>query len=246
MRAQGVRDLLGGDEQVERAVRLRHRIAQSDRGACHVSAPDVQCPGDAVQRGEHRRIRPTGFQPLGDVGEFVLMAFPRIFEAMRDGGREAGGRAVGPDRVDGVGIYRDQLRALRLQRRPCFRHPVAGVQPRIIADTRACLRFRSEPVCGLGRGEVAIGVERAIHLIAHLQRVAPVGEDRRRFGEHHRTARRSAEAGQPGEALGIAADIFAHVLVGQRDDEAVELPGGEFGAQGGKAVGGSHSHKSLP
>ena len=43
--------------------------------------------------------------------------------------------------------------------------------------------------------------------------------------------------GQPGQPLGIAADIFAHMLVGQRHDEAVEAVGLQLLAEGGEAVG---------
>ena len=50
-------------------------------------------------------------------------------------------------------------------------------------------------------------------------------------------AGRAAEAGQPAEALRVAADIFAHVLVGERDDETVEIRAGELRAEGGEAVG---------
>src|SRR5690606_26481283 len=46
------------------------------------------------------------------------------------------------------------------------------------------------------------------------------------------------------EALGIGADIFAHMLVADRDHEAVETPRRQFGAQAGEAVavrGGGHA-----
>ena len=39
------------------------------------------------------------------------------------------------------------------------------------------------------------------------------------------------------QPLGIGADIFAHMLVGQRHDEAVEAIGLELLAKRGKAVG---------
>ena len=85
----------------------------------------------------------------------------------------------------------------------------------------------------------------AVDLVAHLQRVAPVDEDRRLLGQHHRRARRALEAGQPGEPLRVAADIFAHMLVGQRHDEAVEPVGLQLLAQRGEAgfIGG---HMAFP
>jgi hypothetical protein len=55
--------------------------------------------------------------------------------------------------------------------------------------------------------------------------------------EHHRAAGAALEAGQPGEALGIGADIFGHMLVGERHDEAVEPVALQLLAKGGEAVG---------
>src|SRR3546814_10900437 len=52
--------------------------------------------------------------------------------------------------------------------------------------------------------------------------IAPVGEDRGLFGHHHRAARRAFKAGEPRQPLRIGADIFAHMLVGERHHEAIE------------------------
>ena len=65
----------------------------------------------------------------------------------------------------------------------------------------------------------------AVDLGADLEGVAAVDEDRRFGRQHDRRAGRALEAGQPGKALGVGADIFAHMLVGQRHDEAVEPVG---------------------
>src|SRR5690606_3844636 len=67
-------------------------------------------------------------------------------------------------------------------------------------------------------------------LIAHLHRITAVDENRSLFGQHRRGSGRAAETGQPRHALCIVADIFAHMLVADRPDEAVEAAGGEFGA----------------
>jgi hypothetical protein len=88
-------------------------------------------------------------------------------------------------------------------------------------------RLRNRLVTPLGRGD----------LLAHLKRVAAVDKDRRLFGKHDRGAGRALETGQPRQALRIAPDIFAHMLVGEGDDEAVELFGFELLAECLQAVG---------
>ena len=70
-----------------------------------------------------------------------------------------------------------------------------------------------------------------VHLLADLQRVAAVDEDRRLVGEHDGRAGRAGEAGQPGEPLGRFRHIFALVLVGARHDEAVERQLLQLGAE---------------
>src|SRR3546814_21180524 len=52
--------------------------------------------------------------------------------------------------------------------------------------------------------------------------IAPVCEDRGLFGHHHRAARRAFKAGEPRQPLRKGADIFAHMLVGERHHEAIE------------------------
>ena len=110
----------------------------------------------------------------------------------------------------------------------------------------------AEPLGDRGRRHVLVGVEPPVDLVAHLQRVAPVDEHSgrglaRRVGQHHGGAGRAAEAGQPGEPLGIAADVLAHVLVRERDDEAVEPARLQFAAQGIEAgFVGVHQHGCGP
>ena len=86
----------------------------------------------------------------------------------------------------------------------------------------------------------------AVDLLADLQSVAAVDEDRRLFGQHDRRSGRALKAGQPRQPLRIAADIFAHMLVGQRNDEAVEPVGLELLAKGLEAIGvGGHALTPL-
>ena len=79
--------------------------------------------------------------------------------------------------------------------------------------------------------------DRHVHLVAHLQGVAPVDEDRGLVFQHDGHARGPAEAGEPFQALGVRRHIFALVLVGTGNDEAVEPPARHFRAQPGHARG---------
>ena len=111
------------------------------------------------------------------------------------------------------------------------------MEPGVFADTGAVRGWAGEPFGHAGLGDADELPVAAVHLLAHLQGIAPVGEDRGLLGQHRRGARRALEAGEPRQPLRIGADIFAHMLVGQRDDEAVESLAGELVAQGGEAGG---------
>ena len=100
-----------------------------------------------------------------------------------------------------------------------------SVQPWIVTDARTFWGVVLEPFRRARFRHRLIAPLRGAHLLANLQSVAPVNEDRRFLRKYDRRSRGAFEAGQPGEPLSIASDIFAHMLVGERDDEAVELAG---------------------
>jgi hypothetical protein len=105
----------------------------------------------------------------------------------------------------------------------------------------------AQPFGDAGFRHRLVGPVAAVDLVADLEGVAAVGEDRRFLRKHRRGAGRALEAGQPGEALGVAADIFAHMLVGERHDEAVEAIGLQLFAQCLQAVFvARHIGLSLP
>ena len=80
----------------------------------------------------------------------------------------------------------------------------------------------------------------AIDLFANLQRITPIGEDRGFLGKHNRATRRPAKACEPPQTLRIFADIFAHMLIANRHDKAVQTVCFQLFAQCGKAgfIGG--------
>ncbi len=119
-------------------------------------------------------------------------------------------------------------------RRPL--HPVAAVQPRVVADAAALRCMLLQPIGGGGFRHRLVGPVLAVDLAADLQGVATVDEDRRLLRKDDGRAGRAFETGQPGQPLGVTPDIFAHMFVGERDDEAVELVGLELLAKGLQAV----------
>ncbi len=216
---------------------------QRDRRAVHISAADVEQPGHAVERRNHRGIEALGGEPFGHL---AALGFARLAgELGRMDQRRGSGRcgAVSPDGVDRIGFDRDHARALVGQRLHAGIDPGLAVQPRVEPDLRTGRGVFGQPGRDrLGRNR-AVFEQPRIDLIAHLDRVAAIDEDRCAIGQDNGRAGRTAEPGQPGQPLGIAADIFAHVLVGDRDNEAIQAAGFQFLAQGFQSgFVGVHQH----
>ena len=223
MLGDGFLHLLRRDEQVSGRVGMDDRIGERDRRAIDILAPYIEGPGDRIQRRQDRRVGLFRGQPVGH--------FPPLFRRIASGEAivmhhqpgGAGRGAIGPDGVDRVGVHRHQFRALLGQRLGRLLHPGAGVEPGVVTDARALPRMILQPCGDRGLRHAFILPVVSVHLLAHLECVAAIDEDRRFLRQHHRAARRSLKSGQPGETLGIGADIFAHMLVGQRHHEAVQL-----------------------
>jgi hypothetical protein len=113
---------------------------------------------------------------------------------------------------------------------------VDGLQPGIEAELATLRQVLGNP--GLGRflRDLMRGERRDVDLVAHGQGIAAVDEDRRAIGQHDGKAGRAAEAGEPSQALGAAGHVFALMLVGARDHEAVDAAAREFGAQQRQAL----------
>jgi hypothetical protein len=229
-------DLFGCDEQIGGAVFMDDRISQSDRRVGDVGPADIECPGDRIERRENCRVGLLLLQPFGDLGALFGRAPARIFVGLDDQPGIRGLGPVPPDSVDRVALDRDKLGAAALECLARFFHPVAGVEPRVVADASALLRMLLQPVGDAGFGYRLVAPVLAVDLRADLKRVAAVDEDRRFLRKHDRRARRTLEAGQPREALSVASDIFAHMLVGQRHDEAVEPVAFQLLAKRGEPV----------
>lgn len=177
-----------------------------------------------------------GDEPVGHGLSFFRRRLPGMAVLVHHQPGVAGGRAIGPDGVYGVGVHRHQLRAALRQRLARRLHPGAGVQPRIVTDPPADRGMIAQPRRDGGLRHALILPMRAIHLLAHLQGVAAVHEDRGFLRQHHGASGRTLKARQPRQPLRIGADIFAHMLVSQRHDKAVQRHAHQLGAQRFQAI----------
>ncbi len=84
-------------------------------------------------------------------------------------------------------------------------------------------------------GDVAALEQQRIQLGRRLQGVAPVDEQGSTVPQNDRQPGGAGEAGQPGEALGGRRQVLAPMLIGQRQDQAVEALLGQDRAQTGEA-----------
>ena len=141
-------DLFRRDEQVGRAVGVDQRIGERDRRVGHVGAADVECPGDGIERRQHRRIGMVLGQPVADLGPLFGRGLASILIRLDDQVRLRGFGPVLPDLVDRIARDRHQLGAAAGQPFLRLLHPVAGVQPGVVADARALGRMLLEPLRG--------------------------------------------------------------------------------------------------
>ena len=224
------RHFFGGDEQFGAAVLLGDDIGKRDGRMRDIAATNVEQPRDRIERRNHDCVEIVFGEPVGDFGALF-------------GLRARGNGLIGPDRVDRVACRGHHFDALGFDDFLQRFDPGPGVQPWIVSDFRAVSGFSGKPFAEAVIGDVAIFEQVLVHLVLHLHGVAPVDENRGVIASHGGKACRPAESGQPVQALRIVADIFAHVLVGNRDDKPVEIAALEFFAKGLQAgLMGLHQH----
>ena len=239
-------DLAVRDEQLRGRSVTHHEVGERHGGVRDVAPSHVERPCDRIERGDDDGVVSVLFQRVGNRLAFVGARSPGKGIVMRHGHRIASLRLIGPDRIDRVAVGGDQFDALRRQRFRRGFSPFDPVEPCIVTDPCTAWGIGGDPLDGRGRRHVLVIVEIGGNLLAHLHGVAPVGEHRRLVAQDHRAARAAAEAGQPLQALGIIADILAHMLVADRHDEAVQPPFVELSTQAVEAgFGGVHQHDRI-
>ena len=146
-------------------------------------------------------------------------------------------RAVVPDRIDRVALDRDQFRAGlgagRGQPLGCRR----SVQPGVKSEAVALGEVAGQPVF---RGRIDQRLDLpglAVDLLAGLQGVAAIDENRGLAGQHDGHAGRAGKAGQPGQPLLGGRDIFVLLLIGAGNHESRQLAPRQFLAECGEPRG---------
>ena len=181
--------------------------------------------------GHHQCVGAQRSDLLADAAELGCRRLAGKTQMMQHDRAERRLRAAGPDRIDRIGVGRDQFAAgigagahqpLRAFRR---------VQPRVVAEVRACGQVGFEPFVGRLVADVDGLERRGVDLVLGLERVAAVDEQDGLAGEHDRNARRPGEAGEPRKPLFGQRNVFVLMAVGARQDEAGKAAARQFGAQ---------------
>ena len=241
-----VRQFFRRGEQIDTGIGMDNRKRQRHRRAGHVAPTDIEQPGNRIKRRDHHRIGTACLQNRSDRSALGRRCLAGMVIEMNLEPCQAWHRAAGPDPIDRVGGHRDQCSAFGGEQLAGRFDPAARVQPGIIADAIAGGSVIGKPLRRAGLRHILIIEDIARHLLAHLDGVAAIGEDRRLVANQRRRPRRTAKAGQPFEPLGIAADIFTHMLVGERHDKTAQAIAGQLGVQRGKPVlDGGHIRYSF-
>ena len=173
---------------------LRHDgEGERQRRVRDVGAADVEGPGDGVRIGDHQRVGAQRSRSRRGCARASALAYsPAKRKSCSDTGAERRRRPVGPDRVDRIGLDRHQrgagvaaglARAARRRRR-CAATGRSRAWRRPAGWSRASARAASRPMC-------TIANTAGIDLVARLQRVAAVDEQRGAVGQHDRARRPS-------------------------------------------------------
>ncbi len=215
---------------------MQDGIGGNDRRVGHVEAAQIEHPGDRVRLRQHHGVVAANrlrhiFQLVGGTASGELRGL--------GGDRRRGPcRLVLPHRINGVRRDRHQSRA----------HLGAGLgktsgfagrhQPWIEAQCVALFEIPGDP-CGRRLLGQVLGLEILhIHLLAHLNGVAAIDENRRLFRGNNSEAPRAGKACQPFQPLGIGRDILALEFILARNDEPGKLALLQFSAEEGEGRGG--------
>ncbi len=185
------------------AARLRNDgEGERQRRVRHVGAADVERPGDRMRIGDDERV---GAQlarlRVRMRASLASAASPAKRRSCSVTAPERRRRAIAPDRVDQVGLDRDQRGAGSGAGLAQSLRVFDRVQPGIVADAVAAAEIVLDPAVGRRLDEMLDGKQRGIDLLARLQRVAAVDEQDRALHEDDRGAGGAGEAGEPGQPL---------------------------------------------
>jgi hypothetical protein len=231
-----VGDLAAVHEEIDMAVGMDQREPQRERGAWNVAATHVQQPGDRIGGGDQRDIGVPGRERRGDPSALALAGLAGKLHGMRQHGRERSGWPSAPYGVDGIGLDGHEAAARPLTGTGEAVVSVHRLQPGIEAELAALGQVLGDPLLGRLLGNLVRHERLDVDLVAHGQGIAAVDEDGGALRQDDGEARRTAEPGQPAQALGAPRHIFALMFVGAGHDEAVEPAALQFGAKSGQPL----------
>src|SRR5258708_39930979 len=116
---------------------MNQRISECDGRMGHVLTPNVERPGDRIERGQDCRIGMVLPEPVTDLSALFGGRLARILIGLDDQMCLRCFRPILPDFVDGVTLDRDELSTSCGKGRFCLLHPITSVKPGVVADTRA-------------------------------------------------------------------------------------------------------------
>ena len=223
------------DEELDRGVAAR--IAKDSGKGVFATSPPRTLSSQAIKFGrrQHRGVDTLRGQRIGQLLALLFGRLAGEAQLVRHDRRQRRRRLVAPDGVDRVALDRGEPPAgldggggkpLDLAR---------NMQPGIVAEHLPRLEVGGDPFGRRLLGQMAVFVERAVDLGADLQGVAAVAEHGGPIGQHDGEPGRAGEAGEPGEPLRPERHVLALVLVGARNDEAVEAASRQLGAERGEA-----------
>ena len=236
MGARGVGELARIDQQRWPPLGRNDGEGQRQRRVLHVGAADVEEPGDRIRLGQHGRAGPRLRQRLLDIGELVGGGTAGDVERVHDDLAKRRARPVGPDGVDRIVRCRHQRGAGLLGDLLEPADTGDGMQPGVVTERRAGLQLLLQPGVPARIDQVQRLEGAGVDLVADLQGVAAVDEDRRGVLQHHGQAGGAGEAGEPFQPLGAGRHVLALMLVGTGDQKAVEAAPLELGPESGQTL----------
>ncbi len=226
-----VGELAAVDIEGRAALPRDDRKGERQRRVRDVGAADIEGPGDTVGIRDHERVGLELADLRANARQLGDRLLARKGDIVQPYGAERRRRTIRPDRIEQIGLDRDQRRPARPAGLGEPLGALDGVQPRVIAKTVVAGEVLFQPLMRRGLDQVLDRKQRRVHLLAHLQGVAAIDEQRRTVHEHDGRAGGTGEARQPSQPLVGGRHVFVLLAIGARHDEAGQSAMGKLGPQ---------------
>ena len=196
--------------------------AEGERIEGDVIAADVEEPGDAVGGADQGDVSAGFLDLLTHARALVLAGLAGIGDVQPVDRCDRHRRLARPDHIDGVfgkGYqFRTSLVAGLLKAFDFGFDMEIGIE----GQTLASGQILTEPFRWRHLDQMGALEQVRIELLFRLDGVTAIDEYDSAVAQHHQRSRRAGKAGQPGQTLARLGDIFVPMLIGQRNDEAVD------------------------